>query len=353
MTEKQQRFQQLHPDTFFLTADQPQRLIDFLQKNGWITDDETVTLIEKPGEGNMNYVLRVGTDRQSFIVKQSRPWVEKYPRLAAPIERVAVEAKFYDLVSQKPVLKTFVPELRNYKADDFIMAVEDLGAASDFTNIYKKEKQISAAELDDLVKFISELHHLSTKEIRNTFPDNQTLKVLNAEHIFNYPYLEENGFDLGTIQPGLQELAMTYKRDEALKNNIKSLSKVYLGQGDTLLHGDYYPGSWLRAKNGTKVIDPEFAYLGRAEFDLGVLVAHLKMAQMDDAIISKALAKYEMSDRDFDHKLFAGFCGAEILRRIIGLAQLPLDLTLEEKGDLLAWAVASIINPETNYLLQS
>ena len=352
MTEKQQRFQELHPDTFYLTADQPQRLIDFLQENDWIKADETVNLIEKPGEGNMNYVLRVRTDRQSFIVKQSRPWVEKYSQLDAPIERITVEAKFYSLVSDESGLKAFVPELKNYKADEFIMAVQDLGAASDFTDIYKKGKPISGTEINDLVTFISELHRLPTKGIRNTFPDNQALKLLNAEHIFDYPYLEENGFDLDTIQPGLQELAMTYKRDKALKNKVKSLSEVYLGQGDTLLHGDYYPGSWLRTDSGTKVIDPEFAYLGRAEFDLGVLVAHLKMAQTDDEIISEALAKYETPDRTFDHDLFAGFCGAEILRRIIGLAQLPLDLTLKEKGDLLAWAAAAVKNPETNFFLK-
>ncbi len=353
MNEKQQRFQELHPDAFFLTADQPQRLIEFLQKNGWIADDETVTLIEKPGEGNMNYVLRVRTDRQSFVVKQSRPWVEKYPQLDAPIERIAVEAKFYDLVSQEPGLNAFVPELKNFKADDFIMAVEDLGAASDFTDIYKKERQISTAELNDLVKFISGLHGFSTEEMSEPIPDNQTLKILNAEHIFNYPYLEENGFDLDTIQPGLQKLSLTYKKDGALKNKIKALEEAYLAKGDTLLHGDFYPGSWLRATAGTKVIDPEFAYLGRAEFDLGVLVAHLRMAQTDDAIISEALAKYNLSDRSFDHNLFAGFCGAEILRRIIGLAQLPLDLTLEEEHNLLAWAAASVTYSETNSFLKS
>ena len=353
MTEKQQRFQELHPDTYFLTADQPQQLLDFLQKNGWIEDGETIALIEKPGEGNMNYVLRVRTDRRSFIVKQSRPWVEKYPQLDAPIGRVAVEADFYGIVAAEPTLRDFVPELKAYKADNFIVVLEDLGAASDFTDIYKKEKQISVAELNDLVKFISGLHRLSTRGIRHTFPDNQTLKVLNAEHIFNYPYLEENGLDLDTIQPGLQELGMIYKKDEVLKKKADRLKQLYLGRGETLLHGDYYPGSWLRTATGTKVIDPEFAYAGHAEFDLGVLVAHLLMAQTADSAISDVLADYDGSGRVFAHDLFAGFCGAEILRRIIGLAQLPLDLTLAEKGNLLARAAGFITNPETNVFLKS
>ncbi len=213
-----------------------------------------------------------------------------------------------------------------------MMAVEDLGAASDFTDIYRKDKQISLDELADLVRFISALHRVSVRDMQEPFPDNQTLKLLNAEHIFNYPYLEDNGFDLDTVQPGLQSLATQYRQHDALKTAIGLLGKAYLEQGDTLLHGDYYPGSWLRTKQGTKVIDPEFAYLGRAEFDLGVLVAHLRMAQTDDQTITDTLAGYQVSGRAFDHALFAGFCGAEILRRIIGLAQLPLDLTLEEKN---------------------
>ncbi len=191
-----------------------------MKTNGWITGDEAIVRLEKPGQGNMNYVLRVVTDRQSFIVKQSRPWVEKYPQLEAPIERIVVEAQFYDALAEIETLKSFIPALKGFKANHFMMAVEDLGAASDFTDIYKKDKQISSAELTDLVRFISALHSVSVSEMQEPFPDNQTLKTLNAEHIFSYPYVEDNGFDLDTVQPGLQALATVYKQDEVLKEAI-------------------------------------------------------------------------------------------------------------------------------------
>lgn len=47
--------------------------------------DEVVEGVEREGEGNMNCVVRVMTSRRSFILKQSRPWVEKYPGFAAPL----------------------------------------------------------------------------------------------------------------------------------------------------------------------------------------------------------------------------------------------------------------------------
>ncbi len=353
MTEKQKRFHAAYPDAFFLNSEEPRPVGEFLKETGWIADDEAVTLIERPGEGNMNYVLRVRTDRQSFIVKQSRPWVEKYPQLDAPIERIMVEAQFYDALSEIGELQGFIPKLKGFRAEHYMMAMEDLGEASDFTNIYTKSGQIFSEELTNLVRFISGLHRISADAMREPFPDNQLLKELNAEHIFNYPYLKDSGFDLDEVQPGLQALAVRYKEDEALKRKIKSLSKTYLSKGNTLLHGDFYPGSWLRTAEGTKVIDPEFAYMGRAEFDLGVLVAHLKMAQTDEAVIEAGLSYYTSAEQDFDHELFAGFCGAEILRRIIGLAQLPLDLSVSEKGDLLAWAAASVLNPQTNTFMRT
>jgi 5-methylthioribose kinase len=47
---------------------------------------------------------------------------------------------------------------------------------------------------------------------------------------------------------------------------------------------------------------------------------------------------------DFDEKLLNQFVGVEILRRVIGLAQLPLSLSLETKKKLLKEAKGLIIN---------
>ena len=52
---------------------------------------ESITSVVMAGDGNMNLVLRVTTDRQSVIVKQARPWVEKYRDIPAPAERILAE----------------------------------------------------------------------------------------------------------------------------------------------------------------------------------------------------------------------------------------------------------------------
>ncbi|WP_247231443.1 phosphotransferase [Telluribacter sp. SYSU D00476] len=343
MSDKKARFRQQYPVAFFLDKDQPDELTYFLQDRGWIEPYETVLSVSKPGEGNMNYVLRVKTEAQTFIIKQARPWVEKYPQIGAPVERVEVEAQFYRLVTRVPELRPFVPVLLGFDGGSFILMMQDLGIASDYTEIYRSAEPVTPADLVDLLRFLSGLHAMEPAP--DQFPANQSLKKLNHEHIFRYPYLPDNGLDLNTVQEGLAEIAVAYKQDEELKLRVEELGQVYLSTGTTLIHGDYYPGSWLKTAGGPRVIDPEFAYLGRAEFDLGVLVAHLMMARTPDTTIRMALDMYQRPEY-FDPALFHGFCGAEVIRRLIGLAQLPLDLTLDEKAELLAWARELVLQPE-------
>ena len=322
----------------------PQTIEVYLKEQQWITPEDRVLSLEKPGEGNMNVVVRVNLEEGSLILKQSRSYVQKYPQIPAPIERVAIESQFYDLASENEALDTYLPAVIGYDAEQYIFALEDLGKSADYTFIYRKKAEVVTADIEAAAYFLYQLHQTtySREEIRH-FPDNLALRKLNHEHLFVYPYLEDNGFNLDTVQEGLQALAMTYKKDEALRKEISRLGDVYLSAGNTLLHGDYYPGSWLRVADGFRVIDPEFCFFGPAEYDYGVMVAHLKMAQLPESVIQKGLAQYPVA-ADFDLQLAHQVTGMEILRRIIGLAQLPLDLTLEERKSLLEEAASLVKN---------
>lgn len=339
--EFRQQFATLTGNAIFL-EDDLLAISDYLQMQSWLKPNETVTSMEKPGEGNMNFVRRIRTNHRTFIIKQARPWVEKYPHIGAPLERIGVEIQFYKMAQPNAILNQYMPKLLYFDNRNYVMALEDLGESADYTFLYQKGNLLSHNDLESLIEFINHLHHQSFTQIQTEqYPKNQALKRLNYEHIFQYPYLIENGFDLNHIQPGLQETALRYKHDTILKQYIEELGKIYLKTGNVLLHGDYYPGSWLRARNRVYVIDPEFSYFGRAEFDLGVFLAHLKMAQIPAEVIQKVENTYEYTST-FDKSLAKAFAGVEILRRIIGLAQLPLDLTLQEKQALLEEAKAMI-----------
>ncbi len=316
------------------------KMLQYLQDKNWMEPYEEVLRLEKPGEGNMNVVVRVVGDTKNLILKQSRNFVNKYPQIPAPIERIGVEREFYKLTLPVSELRKHMPKVIGYDANEHILVLEDLGKGADYTFLYKKETTMAADELEAAVAFLKALHTSSFDRATVAgFPDNLALRKLNHEHLFVYPYMENNGFDLDTIQPGLQELAMTYKTDTQLKRGIAQLGNTYLASGPSLLHGDYYPGSWLRVASGFRVIDPEFCFFGPAEYDLGVMLAHLLMAQQPAKDIEQVLVQYGGSA---NRQLTEQIEGMEIVRRLIGLAQLPLDLSLEEKGELLVSASRKI-----------
>ncbi len=337
-----QQFTDLYPNAFFLEERASPELQQLLINHGWICPDESIQSVQKPGEGNMNVVVRVRTNRQTFILKQARPWVQKYPQVPAPMERIGVEAQFYQCIDRNAALRAFVPKLIGYDAPNFLLALEDLGNGADFTFLYQPHQTLPATDLASLVQFLSVLHTLQRTGKQSDFPDNRAMRLLNHEHVFNFPFRTDTGFNLDSVQPGLEALSIPYRNHEALKKKITALGDVYLQPGPVLIHGDYYPGSWLSVASGTKVIDPEFGFFGQPEFDLGVMLAHMRLARQSDLVQQQVLDQYQ-TPVGFDSTLLRGFIGIEMLRRLLGLAQLPLPLDLAQKKVLLEEATVFVL----------
>ena len=323
---------------FHLDAAASDQLTAYLRTQNWLVPDEPITQLEKPGEGNMNYVLRVRTPQRSFIVKQARPYVEKYPQIAAPVERSAVEAAFYRVVTNEPQLAKRSPQLLGCDPTNHVLVLEDLGAGSDFTHLYQRGRTWDTTTADALIDYLSALHALSP----TSFPDNLAMRRLNHEHLFVYPLATDTGFNLDTVLPGLAAVAQPYQQNAKLKSTFLQIGKLYLSKGNHLLHGDFYPASWLATDESLYVIDPEFAFVGPAEYDLGIYYAHLLFARHGSSALDHLLDRYAHTAR-IDHSLLLQFTGVELTRRLIGLAQLPIDLDLEERQALLERGVSLVL----------
>ena len=317
-----------------------------LTENSFIADlqnlpywlpDELLINSEPAGESNMNLVLRIQTNQRSLILKQSKAYVRKYPQIPAPIGRIAVEHQFLELVSGEKFLAEMSPKVVQFDPEQHILIMEDLGKGLDYSGIYSDKRDLNEGEVEQLVGYLNQLHGLKASD----FPDNLEMRRLNHEHVFRFPFLEENGFDLNSIQSGLQKISLQYKKDKALKEKLETLGNRYLSHGTVLLHGDFYPGSWLDVPSGIKVIDPEFGFAGDAEFDLGVFLAHLDLGQQPESLKQQVLSAY---CHRFDLDLVQQYRGVEILRRLIGITQLPVDLTLSQKRELLEAARDFILN---------
>ena len=98
----------------------------------------------------------------------------------------------------------------------------------------------------------------------------------------------------------------------------------------------------MRTKErGPVIIDPEFSFRGRAEFDLGILEAHMFIKNQDLSEIEEALQNYTKPSY-FEDSLSSAFRSFEIIRRLLGVAQLPLTRDEDFKIDLLDFALDTL-----------
>jgi 5-methylthioribose kinase len=129
----------------------------YLVERGLVSAARLPIAIQRAGDGNMNLALRLTpASGPSFVLKQGRPWVEKYPQIPAPFERTLVEAAFYTEVQQQPGVAALFARLVHLDAANHILALEDIGSAGDFTSIYANGA-IPSTTVDTLLDWLTRL----------------------------------------------------------------------------------------------------------------------------------------------------------------------------------------------------
>jgi len=309
----------------------------YLVGRGFAQAGEAITA-ERAGEGNMNCVVRVRLSERSLILKQARPWVEKYPSIAAPVERAASEARFYHFAAQSSSVAAMMPRLLDFDNNSALLIMEDLFPADTLLDCYQGTRSFNRLQLNELARYTSTLHRLTIPQSERAAFLNEAMRKLNHEHIFDIPLRTDGALSemLERITPGLDRVGDGLRRDRRLCEAVEKLGRCYLEPaGSSLIHGDLFPGSLLQMGSGQlRVIDPEFSFCGHPEFDIGVFYAHLMLSRHEENTASFWL-QVALEDTPHSDSLALQFAGVEIMRRILGVAQLPASLSLEEKRNLL------------------
>ncbi len=321
---------------FVLRIDDTPELRNYLIRRGHTKQDEAL-MAAKAGEGNMNCVVRVRLSTRSLILKQARPWVEKYPSIPAPVERAASEARFYRVAAKNPLLARMMPELLDYDEDSALLILEDLAPATNLADCYEGSASLETTQLQELARYTSTLHQMTIPFHERQFFRNEAMRKLNHEHIFEVPLRTDGASEmLERITPGLAGVGESFRHDREFGETVRALGRRYLeNEAASLIHGDLFPGSLLQTgTGGLRVIDPEFSFCGDPEFDIGVFYAHLLLSCQEDDTASFWL-QVALEDTPHSKSLSLQYAGVEITRRILGVAQLPVSLSLEAKRDLL------------------
>jgi 5-methylthioribose kinase len=328
---------------WLLDPDNSTEIARYLTAQRLVQDAALPLTVARAGAGNMNLTLRVTTaDGHSVILKQGRPWVEKYPHIPAPFERTIVEAAFYRAVRDDVPVASRMPALLHVDEPNHVIALEDIGAGGDCTPIYAGDS-LPTSTLSGLLDWLAGLAAVPISSDGRAAFHNRAMRALNHEHIFELPLRPANGLDLDAITPGLGVAAQDLTADAPYRETVAAIGRRYLQDGLSLVHGDFFPGSWLRRNSVAFVIDPEFCFMGDAEFDYGVLTAHLILADAPASQLGAVAAA--VAARRLDAAVVAGYAGVEIMRRLIGVAQLPLTADLPRKRAWLTRSRRLVVEP--------
>lgn len=318
-----------HPEFPWLDVDDMAGVETLMRRLDWMQADESIASVAIAGPGNMNLTLKVTTSLRETVLKQARPWVEKFSEIPAPWDRASNEIAFYRAVSAWPDVSHRMPGLLGFDDESHTLLLEFLDGEGDFSDLYiDPGTSIAEPDLLSAADFLATLHVASSlnatdKDVRIK---NQKMRALNFEHIFEIPLANNSGVELDALAPGLGEIAATLRHDPLYREIVVETGQEYLGEGPCLLHGDFFPGSWLRTQHGLRVIDPEFCFHGVPEFDLGCAIAHFALANLTVETARSFRSRYRESASGIElREHWVGrFAGVEVMRRLIGVAQLPL-----------------------------
>lgn len=302
------------------------------------------------GDGNVNLVFRVRSDRASVIVKQALPYLriagDAWPltRHRARIEADAIEV-------HEKLAPGSLPGTIHFDTAMSALVLEDLSE-----HITWREALIAGQPVDGVAETVGRycaavilgtsdvlLPSRQRKVLRRDFVYSE-LCLVTEDLIFTAPYRDapSNRFD-----PEIADAAEALRQDRALSSAAAELRFSFKTRDEALIHGDLHTGSVMTKPGDTRVIDLEFAFFGPFGFDPGVLLANLALSRLaHDAAgnhaFSRIVDQYAQqywealaeeikrlwSPSEPWHARFlsqfqrdAGrFAGMEMIRRIVGLA---------------------------------
>jgi 5-methylthioribose kinase len=312
-------------------AQQPltdEALPDYLRGLGLAERGEEVR-VEPAGDGNINWVRRatlLGPPVRSYVLKQARPALERFPEYQAPTERLVCEARWLERV--RPLdAEGICPRVLRFDERNRVLVLEDLGAAERLDAALARGADASAA-LTRLARFLGRVHR-ATRGDDSLAADfaNGPMQRLHGDHIFALPY-QPNDF---ALPPRTAERAAELRADAALCAAAAGAYARYLEPRGALVHGDVQAGNVLLPPGGVKLLDAEIAHVGDPAFDAGMLLAHglLPSAARGNAAAARTLlegcwrAYAEAHGTDGLPALGDAlrYAGLELLRRTVGAAR--------------------------------
>jgi 5-methylthioribose kinase len=245
-----------------------------------VVGDADLTAAEV-GDGNLNQVFivrSVGCPDRCVIVKQALP----YLRVAGddwPLTRARMRFEIAALTFQNELVPDRVPTVHHTDEEMSLVAMDFLA-----DHEIMRAPLLAGRRFPLFAPHISDFlarTHFATSDLAMSGEDKKALQKkfinpalchLQEDFVYTNPFMES---EENESHPPIDDLVQEVRRDWELKMAIADVKDAYMTRAQALLHGDMHTGSIMVTDSDTKVIDPEFAFVGPIGYDLGTLFANL------------------------------------------------------------------------------
>jgi 5-methylthioribose kinase len=234
--------------------------------------------VREVGDGNLNLVFIV-EGAGAVVVKQALPYVrlvgESWP---LPLKRSFFESNA--LFIQERYAPGLTPQIYHFDDRMALIVMEYLSPHIILRKGLMQRKLYPKAA--------STIAHFMAHTLFNTsmlassaeahkarielFASNTALCKITEDLVFTDPY-REAALNRWTA-PYLDDIKAAFERDNPLKLAAQEKKWQFLTEAQALIHGDLHTGSVMVTAEDTRVIDPEFAFVGPMAFDVGAIIAN-------------------------------------------------------------------------------
>ena len=288
-----------YPDYPSLDTSRIDDVESYLAARNLLRHAEHVVRLEKMSVTARNMIVRVVMAGRSLILKHFTGWSSNDSSAPPAEARIRAEWQFHRSSRIAECPEKAMPELLHCDMRGRCLVFEDAGDPRPETS----NPTPTVGEAESLAWFLIHLHHHTQSVPEYARYDNWGVRQWLATSLFA-PALK--GEDARPWMRRLIEARPVVR--EALGEARMALAQ----DGACLIHGDFLPRNWLSAGGRCRVVDAEFSFFGRPEFDAGSLLAGLIVRRAGPDAVLGALTVLGSGCVRYDPRFVAAFAGAQL-----------------------------------------
>lgn len=261
-----------------------ENIVDYLKKHMPEFDDSlpvTVTQVgegteEEDGDGYVNYIFRVRTDKEAYVLKQGR----ELARMAqSPMGLYRNKLEYDSMRIRYAIVPEYTPFLKFQDAENNIFVMEDVSHLKISRFQFNKNRMFpdfgrQCGECMARTEFYTSEYFLSREEYRRLQEkfENTELRKIMEDGMF----LDIFGLDFDkSLGEDFEDFSRKVSQDNRFVTERFKLRRNFMSHADALIHADLHTSNIFISEEAMKVIDMEFSFMGPFGYDLGYLTGNL------------------------------------------------------------------------------